>query len=111
MNIIGKVHEIGKTQQVNDTFKKRDLILEVAENPTYPEYIKFDTIQDKTALLDGLKVGNTIDVAFNLRGRAWTNKEGVVSYFNSLVAWKVTESIEVARAVVIDSDPVNDLPF
>lgn len=33
-----------------------------------------------------------MDVAFNLRGRPWTNKEGVTTYFNSLVAWRVTKA-------------------
>lgn len=90
MEIKGKVHEIGATQQVSETFKKRDLIVEYAENPTYPEYIRFEALQDKTALLDSLKQGDEIEVSFNLRGRPWTNKDGVTSYFNSLVVWRVT---------------------
>jgi len=90
MEIKGKVHEIGAVQQVSETFKKRDLIIEYAENPTYPEYIRFEALQDKTALLDSLKAGDEIEVSFNLRGRPWTNKEGVTSYFNSLVVWRIT---------------------
>lgn len=90
MEIKGKVHEVGAVQQVSETFKKRDLIIEYAENPTYPEYIRFEALQDKTALLDSLKAGDEIEVSFNLRGRPWTNKEGVTSYFNSLVVWRIT---------------------
>lgn len=90
MDIKGKVHEVGALQQVSDTFKKRDLIIEYAENPTYPEYVKFEALQDKTALFDTLKVGDEVEVSFNLRGRPWTNKEGVTSYLNSLVIWKLT---------------------
>jgi single-stranded DNA-binding protein len=90
MEIKGKVHEIGAIQQVSETFKKRDLIVEYAENPTYPEYIRFEALQDKTALFDSLKPGDEIEVSFNLRGRPWTNKDGVTSYFNSLVVWRIT---------------------
>ena len=90
MEIKGKVHEVGAVQQVSETFKKRDLIIEYAENPTYPEYIRFEALQDKTAFLDSLKAGDEIEVSFNLRGRPWTNKEGVTSYFNSLVVWRIT---------------------
>lgn len=90
MEIKGKVHEIGAMQQVSETFKKRDLIIEYAENPTYPEYIRFEALQDKTALFDSLKPGDEVEVSFNLRGRPWTNKEGVTSYFNSLVVWRLT---------------------
>lgn len=87
--IKGTVHEVGDTQQVSETFKKRDLIVEYAENPSYPEYIKFDLLQDKTELLNDIKAGDEIEVAFNLRGRLWTNKEGQTSCFNSLNVWRL----------------------
>jgi hypothetical protein len=89
MEIKGKVHEIGALQQVSETFKKRDLIIEYAENPTYPEYIRFEALQDKTSLFDSLKVGDDVEVSFNLRGRPWTDKTGKVSYFNSMVVWRI----------------------
>lgn len=98
MEIKGKVHEIGAVQQVSETFKKRDLIVEYAENPTYPEYIRFEALQDKTALLDTLKAGDDVEVSFNLRGRPWTNKDGVTSYFNSLVVWRITALANAAGA-------------
>lgn len=98
MEIKGKVHEIGAVQQVSETFKKRDLIIEYAENPTYPEYIRFESLQDKTALLDNLKAGDEVEVSFNLRGRPWTNKDGVTSYFNSLVVWRITTLANTAGA-------------
>ena len=91
MEIRGKVHEIGDVQQVTDTFKKRDLIVQYAENPQFVEYIRFEATQDRTALFDSLNVGDEVEVSFNLRGRPWTNKDGVTSYFNSLVAWRVTK--------------------
>ena len=89
MELKGKVHEIGALQQVSETFKKRDLIIEYAENPTYPEYIRFEALQDKTALFDSLKQGDDVEVSFNLRGRPWTDKTGKTSYFNSLVVWRI----------------------
>lgn len=89
MEIKGKVHEVGEIQQISDTFKKRDLIIEYAENPSYPEYIKFETLQDKTALLNLVAPGDEVEVSFNLRGRPWTDKTGKTSYFNSLVVWRL----------------------
>jgi len=91
MEIRGKVHEIGATQQVTESFKKRDIIVAYAENPQFVEYIRFEATQDRTSIFDGLTVGEEIEVSFNLRGRPWTNKEGVTTYFNSLVAWRVTK--------------------
>lgn len=91
MEIRGKVHEIGPVQQVTDTFKKRDLIVQYAENPQFVEYIRFEATQDRTAIFDGLSIGEEVEVSFNLRGRPWTNKDGVTTYFNSLVAWRVNK--------------------
>lgn len=105
MEIKGKVHEIGAIQQVSETFKKRDLILEYAENPTYPEYIRFEALQDKTALFDSLKPGDEVEVSFNLRGRPWTNKDGVTSYFNSLVVWRITALTNTAAAPATATAP------
>ena len=98
MELKGKVHEIGALQQVSETFKKRDLIIEYAENLTYPEYIRFEALQDKTALFDSLKTGDDVEVSFNLRGRPWTDKTGKVSYFNSLVVWRINALTNTAGA-------------
>ncbi len=123
MNITGKIHEVGELQQVSETFKKRDLIIEYAENPTYPEYIKFEALQDKTALFDSLSAGDEVEVSFNLRGRPWTDKAGKTSYFNSLVVWKLVKISggTVAPASVPTNAPADlnsapgdepgDLPF
>jgi len=89
MEIKGKVHEVSPTTQVTDSFKKRELIIEYVENPQYPEYIKFEAGQDRCALLDNVKVGDDVEVFFNLRGRPWTDKTGKKSYFNSLNLWKI----------------------
>lgn len=91
MEITGKVHEIGAIQQVTDTFRKRDLVVQYAENPQFVEYIKFEATQDRVNIFDNLNAGDEVAVSFNLRGRPWTNKDGVTSYFNSLVAWRVNK--------------------
>jgi len=52
MKVKGKIVEISQTQQVKDTFKKRELVLEFDENPQNPEFVKFEMIQDKCGLFD-----------------------------------------------------------
>lgn len=117
MEITCKVHEVGQTQQVTETFKKRDLIVEYAENPQYPEFIKLEASQDRVNLFDNLSVGQEVTVSFNLRGRPWTNKDGVTSYFNSLVAWRVNAGQSAQQAYVPPPVDINqgneddDLPF
>ncbi|MFC3353742.1 DUF3127 domain-containing protein [Sphingobacterium zeae] len=90
MEIRGKVHEIGVIQQVTESFKKREMVVAYAENPQFVEYITFQATQDRTTIFDNLQIGQEVSVDFNLRGRPWTNREGTTTYFNSLVAWRVT---------------------
>ena len=89
LSIVGVILEISDVQQIKETFKKREFVLEDTENPQYPEFIKFELIQDKCALLDAYKVGDKVNVQFNLKGRKWTDREGKVVYFNSLQAWRI----------------------
>ena len=120
MEIKGKVHEVSPTVQVTDSLKKRELILEYIENPQYPEYLKFEAIQDRCNLLDNTKVGDDVEVFFNLKGRPWTDKTGKKTYFNSLQLWKVnvlagagaSATPEYAPPADISSTPdEDDLPF
>lgn len=89
MKATGIVHEIGETMDVTEKFRKRELVIEISENPQYPEYVKFEAIQDKCSLFDELRTGDSIEVEFNLKGRQWTDKQGKHQYFNTLQIWKV----------------------
>ena len=123
MEIKGKVHEVSPTTQVTDSLKKRELIVEYVENPQYPEYLKFEAIQDRCALLDNTKVGDDVEVFFNLKGRKWTDKTGKVVYFNTLGLWKVNVLSATATAAATPAyaapaadlsagaDEDDDLPF
>lgn len=121
MDIKGKVHEISQVITVSEKFKKRELILEYAENPSYPEYVKFEAVQDKVNLFDNVKVGDNVELFFNLRGRPWTDKTGKTSYFNTLSVWRLTPlgAGDGASAPEYNAAPVDitsapdedDLPF
>ena len=89
MDISGKIIEIQPTQQITEAFRKREFVIEYAENPSYPEFIKFELIQDRCELLDTHSANEEVRVHFNLKGRKWTDRDGVVKYFNSLQAWKI----------------------
>jgi len=123
MNISAKIIEIFETAKVTETFKKREFVVEYSENPQYPEYLKFEFIQDKCELLDAFKVGDEVELQFNLKGRKWTDPKGGVKYFNTLQAWKLDNKSNVASATGAEppmaepewlsepSNRENDLPF
>ena len=89
MEIQGKILEISDTVQVKETFRKREFVLEYADNPQYPEYVKFECIQDKCDMLDSYSAGQDVTVSFNLKGRKWVDPQGTTKYFNSLQAWRM----------------------
>lgn len=115
MTIKGTLHEIGEINQVTDSFKKRDFVVLDNTNPQYPEYISFQLSQNNVHLLDNFKEGQFVEVDFNLKGRPWTNKEGVQMYFNSLSAWRITPLMDHIETVQIEplnlDDGTDDLPF
>jgi len=116
MNIKGKLIEKFETQEVSASFRKREFIVEYAENPQYPEFLKFELIQSNCEQLDPLQIGSVININFNLKGRKWTDPSGNVKYFNSLQAWRLeqgesSESQEPGEWLKEDFSEDNDLPF
>ena len=89
MVIEGKLHAKFETQQVSDSFKKREFVVEYVDNPLYPQYVTLQLVQDRCDNIDKFNVGDKIEVTFNLKGREWTSPEGVVKYFNTLEAWRI----------------------
>lgn len=105
MNIEGKLVEKSETQNVTDTFKKREFVVEFAENPQYPEFIKFELIQSNCVQLDGYNVGDMLNISFNLKGRKWTDPKGVTKYFNSLQAWKLEGQSTTSQNTPAETPP------
>lgn len=111
MEIKAKLLEIFESQQVTEKFKKREFVVEYAENPQYPEYLKFEFIQDKCELLDKFSVGQEVEVHFNLKGRKWTDPKGETKYFNTLQAWKIlAEGSQPAARTSMNEPPDFDEP-
>lgn len=94
-------------------FRKREFVVEYAENPQYPQKIKLEFSQDKCAELDKYNEGDMVKVLFNLRGSEWQGK-----YFVNLSAWRIelaSSAGEEGKNSVADTLPVSDanddLPF
>lgn len=110
--------KIKKDEQIiSDKFKKREFVLS-DDHDQYEQLICFQLAQDKTSLIDAMEIGSQITVHFNLRGREWTNKDGVVMHFNTLDAWKVESGAAAPAATSAPAAPAEspkmdekDLPF
>lgn len=95
--LTGIVKVLNDTQQITDTFKKREFV--VTDNSSqYPQDILFQAVQANTDKLNDINVGDAITVSFNLRGREWTSPQGEVKYFNSLDAWNIVKQDQSSGA-------------
>lgn len=122
--ITGKIIEKFNTQQVTDRFRKREFVLETRETAGTSEFvetIKFQLTQDRCDLIDNINVGDDAKVSFNIRGRRW-EKNGQVSYFNNLEAWRIEKVAQSAQEEEMppppgvedapaEDEPTDDLPF
>jgi hypothetical protein len=97
----GRLHAIMDTEQKTERFRKRDFVVELADNPRYPQYVQFQLTGDRCEALDGFSVGDAVKVEFSLRGREWTSPSGEVRYFTSLDVW----TVERADAGTVDDEP------
>lgn len=109
MELEGKIKRILPTQQVSEKFSKREFDIETSGE--YPQVNRLQCTQDKCALLDKFQPGQNVKVFINLRGREW-EKEGKISVFNTLEAWKI-EPIGTVQASPVENvgSGGDDLPF
>ena len=115
LQFTGIVHEVKETQQISDTFCKREFIL-TDNDENYPKFILFELVKDNVDLINDIGVGAMITVSFNLEGRLWMNpKTNVERCFNSLKAWKIeaTEGAVQPQQAPPQQEQGNadDLPF
>ena len=108
MKIKGTVKAVFDTQVINDKFKKRDLILTTDVDGKYPQHLTIQFVQDKVSLLDGLNVGEGLEVSINLRGREYKDKDLNIKYFNTIEGWRL-ENASVEPSAT--ETPKEDLPF
>jgi single-strand DNA-binding protein len=85
--VTGTVYSIGQTQQISDKFSKREIAVTTSE--TYPQTILFQFSNDKCSLLDNVRIGDNVTISYNLRGRIWTDKNGVEKIFNTIDGWNI----------------------
>lgn len=90
----GVLEEIFDAENKSASFTSREFIVrQETNNPQYPNFLKFQLIQDRCDLIDAYEQGSEIRVHFNLVGKKWQDK-----VFTNLQAWKLEHtSKEVSR--------------
>ena len=122
--ITGKVIDVSPVNQVSDKFKKREFVIEKKDtggSAVFIDYIKFQLIQDKCDLINESFLNEEVKIWFNLKGNRW-ERDGKVSYFTNLDAWRIEKTSEAPRDqnttprnpledMPPDNEELSDLPF
>lgn len=111
LKISGEIIFIGETQQIKDTFTKRNFVVQTKLDQ-YPQEYELQLTKDGCSRLDGFRVGDTVTASINLRGRGYTKKDGSRGWFTSLDCWKL-DKISGAAALPEQTaqEYVDNLPF
>lgn len=119
--VSGKLVAKFETVQRTESFRTREFVIETSEDikgKLITNYIKFQTTQDRTSLIDKFNLGDPLKVSFNIKGSKW-EKNGQVNYITNLDAWRI-EQVGMPQVAASPSyfapDPgnneiVDDLPF
>lgn len=121
--IIGKLVAVFDIVQRTETFKTREFVIEKSEDiggRVITNYVKFQCVQDKTAMPDKYALGDEIKVQFNIKGTKWV-KEGRETYITNLDAWRM-ETVKLGQSgngsentnyndMPPAADAIDDLPF
>jgi hypothetical protein len=119
-DVTGKLIAKYDMVQRTETFRTREFVVETTEDiggRIINNYIKFQSVQDRTQLVDRFNVGDSIKVHFNIKGTRW-EKNGQVNYITNLDAWRI-EQVSMqqdAPAAAMPPPPPptevsDDLPF
>lgn len=91
LEVSGKLLVKYDTQQVSEKFKKREFVIELAEEINgniYTNFAKMQLVQNKCDIIDRFKEGDQIKVSFNIKGNRW-ERDGKVNYITNLDAWRI----------------------
>ena len=89
--LTGRIDIIFDTKEITSTFKTREFVVEI-QGEKWSDFIKLQLKNDNCTLIDAFKIGDQIEVSFNIKGLKWV-KDGVVKgYFNTLEAWRIKKT-------------------
>lgn len=91
--ITGKLVAKFNIVQRTESFKTREFVIEKSEDiggRIITNYVKFQCVQDKTAIPDRFNLGDEVKVSFNIKGTKWV-KDGKENYITNLDAWRMEQ--------------------
>ncbi|MBN1927493.1 MAG: DUF3127 domain-containing protein [Prolixibacteraceae bacterium] len=86
MEIKGKIIQFlpaqSGTSKAGNEWSKQEFVIETDDQ--FPRKVCFTLFGDKLSLLNGISVGDEVDVSFNIESREYNGK-----WFHNINAWKI----------------------
>ncbi|MCP9751798.1 DUF3127 domain-containing protein [Ferruginibacter sp. HRS2-29] len=109
--LTGKLVAKYDTVQRTATFQTREFAVEKTDDingRTIVNYAKFQCVQDKTAIIDRVNIGDDIKVYFNIKGSKW-EKDGKTNYITNLDAWRIEQILPNAGTAGAANDQMEPI--
>jgi hypothetical protein len=110
LQVTGKITHIGDVEVVSEKFSKRTFVIEVQDG-AFAKNIAMQFTNDKCGKLDGVAIGSTVEIKFNLESREYNGK-----WYTNATAWYLCIAIIQAQQApqapqAVTNDVPNDMPF
>ena len=81
--------ESGTSQATGREWKSREFVAEEIANVQYPNQVLLRLGGDNVKLIDGVNVGDTVEIGFNSRVRSFQTREGRTMHSQENNCWKI----------------------
>ena len=95
--LTGFIHVVYEPKTYGN-YTKREFVIKIPvsykdketnKKKTFNKFVLMEMAKKSMDLLDNIAIGTKVTCTIDVGGREWTNKEGVVKYFNSIMCWKI----------------------
>ena len=83
--------ESGTSQTTGKEWKSREFVAEEIVDVQYPNQVLLRVSGENVKLIDGVNVGDTVELGFNSRVRSFQTKDGKTMHSQENSCWKITK--------------------
>jgi hypothetical protein len=90
-HIKGKVLFVGMPTEFGNGMYKRILVMEVWADKTHRQEVAFDFVRLNMSLLDNIRIGDWVEIEFQLRGTNRPQDDGRSRWYNGIEGMSCTK--------------------
>jgi len=102
LSVTGNIVVVLNKKQAGQ-YSIQEFVIQTKEE--YPQLVKFEVFENRLQILDGLSVGQEVEVLFSLRGREYNG-----NYYNNIRAWKINPKKSDTKKSAVSVKPADKKP-